>query len=154
VETIQIEQTMVDDMRDEVETLPEYSLPRVNFVVVLPMHQKEVFSESAHIKKLQEDQEQRSKKEESQTKDIPVKKKQLEEAKSRTSGSHYSPRRFFTDGWNSLWHFVFGVFAIKFKLLVPLFIFYQCLDIFEYNIFIDIWEFLLGYIFGYAFYMI
>lgn len=151
METIQTGQTMADDTIDEVEMLPEYSPPHVNFVVVLPTYQKEVFSVLDHTEKLQEVQERNSKKEESQKKDMQTKKKQLKEAKSKT---YYSPRRFFTDSWNSLWHFVFGVLAIKFKLFVPLFIFYQCIDISEENIFVDIWEFLIGYVFGYVFYMI
>lgn len=145
---------MADDNQGEVEMLPEYSPSRVNFVLVFPEYQKEVFSGLNRIKKSLKGQEQSSKKGESQRKDMPLKKEQSVAAKSKTYLSHYSPRRFFTDGWNSLWHFIFGVLAIKFKLLVPLFILYQCLDIFEDNIFVDIWEFLIGYIFGYAFYMI
>lgn len=136
---------------DEVETSSGYSPSRVSFVLVFPSYQKEFFSVLDHTGKLPTDQEQSSQKEEQEKKEIPTKIQQLEEARNKT---YYSPRRFFTDGWNSLWHFVFGVFAIKFKLLVPLFMLYQCIDIFEDNIFIDIWEFLIGYIFGYLFYMI
>jgi len=40
----------------------------------------------------------------------------------------------------------FGVLAYKLKLLVPLFIFYQFLDITDINVFVDIVEFLCGYI--------
>jgi hypothetical protein len=58
----------------------------------------------------------------------------------------YSPRRLFTDNWNSFWHVAFGVLAYKLKLLVPLFIFYQFLDITDINVFVDIVEFLCGYI--------
>lgn len=151
METIQIGQKMVDDMIDVIETMPEYSSPHLNFVVILPAFQKEVFSGLDHIEKLLKDQEPHSPTKEKENKESPKRKEESVKAKNKT---YYSPRRFFTDGWNSLWHFVFGVLAIKFKLLVPLFIFYQCLDIFEENIFVDIWEFLIGYIFGYAFYMI
>jgi hypothetical protein len=140
-----------DHNSDEVETFLECSPPRVHFVIVFPSYRKEVSLESDHTKKLLKDQEQNLQKEEEETNKIPKEILQQEGARSKSS---YSPRRFFTDGWNSLWHFVFGVLAIKFKLLVPLFIFYQCFDIFEENIFIDIWEFLIGYVFGYVFYMI
>ena len=57
-----------------------------------------------------------------------------------------SPRRLFTDNWNSFWHVAFGVLAYKLKLLVPIFIFYQFLDITDINVFVDIIEFLCGYI--------
>jgi hypothetical protein len=60
-------------------------------------------------------------------------------------------RDLFTDGLNSMWHFVFGLFAIRFPLLVPMFIVYQALDIYEINVFVDIYEFLAGYVAGYAF---
>jgi len=142
---------MEDNTLDEVETLPEYSAPRLNFVIVLPRFEKEVFSELDRTMKLLKDPEQDSPKEESQKTKVPKLKEQVEEAKNKRKT--YSPRRFFSDGWNSLWHFVFGVFAIKFQLMVPFFILYQCLDLTEKNIFVDIWEFLVGYIFGYVFYL-
>lgn len=68
---------------------------------------------------------------------------------------HYSekkkPRLLFTDNWNSFWHLIFGVFAVKLKIIVPLFIFYQFLDKTEINVFVDIIEFLWGYISGLIF---
>jgi hypothetical protein len=60
----------------------------------------------------------------------------------------------FTDGWNSFWHVAFGVLAIKFQTMVPLFIFYQFLDVEEINVFVDIVEFLCGYMLGYVFSLI
>jgi hypothetical protein len=60
----------------------------------------------------------------------------------------YSPRRLFTDNWNSFWHVAFGVVAYKLRLLVPVFILYQFLDITDVNVFVDIVEFLCGYILG------
>lgn len=61
------------------------------------------------------------------------------------------PRRLFTDCWNSFWHIMFGVFAVKIQLIVPLFIFYQFLDKTEINVFVDIIEFLWGFIAGLLF---
>lgn len=61
------------------------------------------------------------------------------------------PRLLFTDNWNSFWHIMFGVFAVKIKLFVPFFIWYQLLDQTEINVFIDILEFTYGYIFGFLF---
>lgn len=60
----------------------------------------------------------------------------------------------FSDGWNSFWHIAFGILAIKIKTIVPLFIFYQFLDVEEINVFVDIIEFLCGYILGYVFSLI
>jgi len=60
----------------------------------------------------------------------------------------------FTDNWNSFWHIALGVMAIKFKLLVPLFVFYQFLDVGEINVFVDIVEFLCGYMLGFVFSLI
>ena len=71
-----------------------------------------------------------------------------------TTYSAYSPRRLFTDGWNSFWHLAFGILAIKIKTIVPLFIFYQFLDVEEINVFVDIIEFLCGYMLGYVFSLI
>ena len=45
----------------------------------------------------------------------------------------------------------FGVLGYKFRLLVPLFIFYQFLDLTDVNVFVDIIEFLCGYILGAVF---
>uniref|UniRef100_A0A6C0K4Y3 Uncharacterized protein n=1 Tax=viral metagenome TaxID=1070528 RepID=A0A6C0K4Y3_9ZZZZ len=39
-------------------------------------------------------------------------------------------------------------------MLVPLFIFYQFLDVGEINVFVDIMEFMCGYMLGYVFSLI
>lgn len=56
------------------------------------------------------------------------------------------PRHLFTDGFNSFWHFFFGITAIKYKWIIPLFIIYQLYDYKDKNLFVDITEFLLGYL--------
>jgi len=58
-------------------------------------------------------------------------------------------RPLFTDGVNSFFHFIFGVFAIRYSILIPLFISYQLLDPEDVNIFVDINEFIIGYIVGF-----
>ena len=62
-----------------------------------------------------------------------------------------TPRKLFTDGWNSAWHLIFGLFAVKMGWLMPVFIFYQFLDDTDANMIVDILEFLVGYIVGYVF---
>ena len=52
------------------------------------------------------------------------------------------------DGWNSFWHFVFGIVAVKLNILVPLFILYQLLDINDKNTMVDILEFFIGFVVG------
>jgi len=54
----------------------------------------------------------------------------------------------FTDGWNSLWHFIFGYLALQYPIFVSIFIVYQFLDIYEVNVFVDILEFLAGHLFA------
>lgn len=54
----------------------------------------------------------------------------------------------FTDGWNSLWHFVFGLLALKYPIIVSVFIVYQFLNIYEANVFVDVFEFLIGHVVG------
>lgn len=56
-------------------------------------------------------------------------------------------RAFFTDGWNSFWHVFFGVLSIRFNIIVPIFIIYQLMHLYDDNLFIDISEFFVG-IFG------
>lgn len=60
-------------------------------------------------------------------------------------------RNLFTDGWNSFWHLVFGIFALKFPSIVPMFLIYQILDQKEINVFIDILEFIVGHLVGCVF---
>ena len=61
---------------------------------------------------------------------------------------NYSKGRLpFTDGFNSLSHFVFGVLAFYWYIIIPIFIIYQLKDIWtDKNVFIDILEFILGFI--------
>jgi hypothetical protein len=61
------------------------------------------------------------------------------------------PRLLFTDNWNSFWHIIFGVFAVKISCIVPLFIFYQLADQDDKNVFVDLLEFTYGYIAGLVF---
>jgi len=69
----------------------------------------------------------------------------ISRSKLRTFPTSTIPRNIFTDGMNSFWHFVFGMFAVKFPLLVSIFILYQILDRHDINLCIDILEFLLGF---------
>lgn len=146
------------DTLAEVETLTEDFLPPVYCVLVLRGSQTEHLSEKVHTEKPQEAQVADLATEELKPPE-PIKeklqRKTLATDRVLPKRQTYSPRRFFTDHWNSMWHFVFGVFSIKFPLLVPLFILYQCMtDLFNDDIFVDIWEFLIGHIFGYLFYII
>jgi hypothetical protein len=60
-------------------------------------------------------------------------------------------RNLFTDGWNSFWHFVFGILGYYSWLTVVLFVLYQLQDPFETNITVDLTEFLLGYLTVYVY---
>jgi hypothetical protein len=63
--------------------------------------------------------------------------------------SHMSNMRpLFTDKWNSFWHFFFGVIAVKFWLIIPLFLIYELKDIHDKNLYIDLSEFAIGYLCG------
>jgi hypothetical protein len=53
-----------------------------------------------------------------------------------------------TDGWNSFWHVVFGIIAVKLNILVPFFIIYQLMDIHSKNTMVDILEFFIGFVIG------
>jgi hypothetical protein len=59
-------------------------------------------------------------------------------------------RDLFTDGFDSFWHFVFGIFAFYFGWLILLFFAYQFTpldkDPYEKNTLIDLTEFALGYL--------
>jgi hypothetical protein len=54
-------------------------------------------------------------------------------------------RPLFTDGWNSFWHVFFGVIAVRYLILVPIFIVYQLIDFYEVNLFVDLAEFFFGF---------
>lgn len=58
-------------------------------------------------------------------------------------------RGLFTDGMNSLWHFIFGFFAALFWWIIPLYTVYELLHPYDKNIIIDFSEFIIGYMFGY-----
>jgi len=55
-------------------------------------------------------------------------------------------RELFTDGWNSFWHVFFGILSIRFSIIIPIFVIYQLLDIYDKNLFIDLTEFFIGFI--------
>lgn len=57
-------------------------------------------------------------------------------------------RHIGVDGWNSFWHIVLGIVAVKINLLIPLFILYQLLDIYGKNTMVDILEFFIGLLLG------
>jgi hypothetical protein len=53
-------------------------------------------------------------------------------------------RPLFTDGWNSVWHFIFGVLSIKIPALIPAFLAYQYVLKYDDNSRIDTKEFEIG----------
>jgi len=53
-------------------------------------------------------------------------------------------RPLFTDGWNSFWHFVFGILTIKYIYILPLFLAYQIIDSSDKNMCIDLAEYFIG----------
>jgi hypothetical protein len=57
-------------------------------------------------------------------------------------------RPLFTDGWNSFWHVFFGVIAVRFSVIIPIFVIYQLIDYKDVNLLIDIIEFFIGFIFS------
>lgn len=62
-------------------------------------------------------------------------------------------RKLFTDRYNSFFHFLFGILAYKFFIIIPLFLLYQSVEsIYFYhlgkrddNLLVDISEFFIGY---------
>ncbi len=63
-------------------------------------------------------------------------------------------RKIFTDSYNSLWHFIFGILAVFYNPIYIFFILYQLINPYEKNLFIDLFEFLIGVIFGFILYNI
>ena len=53
-------------------------------------------------------------------------------------------RGIFTDRWNSTWHFIFGMTAYKFPIIVLLFLLYQYYEPGDMNVPIDTLEFFIG----------
>jgi hypothetical protein len=58
-------------------------------------------------------------------------------------------RPLFTDGWNSMWHFIFGILAIYVPFIIPVFVLYQVIDWYDENMMIDLLEFFIGYVISY-----
>ena len=56
-----------------------------------------------------------------------------------------SMRDFFTDKFNSMWHFILGILAAFCSLILPLFVIYQYAT-FNENVRVDLSEFFLGFI--------
>lgn len=55
------------------------------------------------------------------------------------------PRKMFTDGMNSLAHFSFGGLSTRYPFVLPAFVLYQLAEG-GVNTFVDISEFMMGYI--------
>lgn len=59
------------------------------------------------------------------------------------------PRELWTDGWNSFWHFFFGMIAIEYNWIIPIFIVYQLMNYKDKNLFVDLGEFFIGLMIGF-----
>jgi hypothetical protein len=57
-------------------------------------------------------------------------------------------RDLFTDGWNSVWHFIFGFLGSYYRPVLDVFITYQMVDPLEHNMLIDIFEGAVGFVAG------
>ena len=53
-------------------------------------------------------------------------------------------RQLFTDRFNSLSHFIFGLLGAYFWFIIPAYVGYQYIDIHEPNVRIDLSEFFIG----------
>jgi hypothetical protein len=133
------------------EMLPEYSPPPVCFVILTTRTQTEPLSEIDRIRMRPTTQEPNLPPSAAPPKLGSRKLRSTLGAKDTSTPFLCSPRRLFTDNWNSFWHVAFGVLGYKLRLLVPIFILYQFLDITDINVFVDIIEFLCGYILGAVF---
>ena len=61
--------------------------------------------------------------------------------------SRYNKHRpLFTDGWNSFWHFFFGLVTIEYIYVLPLFVTYQLIDLNDKNTVIDLAEYFIGFL--------
>ena len=58
-----------------------------------------------------------------------------------------SVRLIFTDKWNSFWHVVFGILAVRLWWITPIFLVYQFVLKYDENSIIDTAEFFIGYFF-------
>jgi hypothetical protein len=54
-------------------------------------------------------------------------------------------RPLLADRFNSFWHVAFGVLAVRHPILLLLFLVYQCVDIYDKNLLVDVGEFFIGY---------
>ena len=59
---------------------------------------------------------------------------------------YFKSRFIFTDGFNSLCHFIFGVLSVYLYMIIPIFLIYQFRDMNDKNVFIDVLEFCFGYL--------
>jgi hypothetical protein len=55
-------------------------------------------------------------------------------------------RPLFTDGFNSMWHLVFGLLAYRYGIITPIFLLYQFVLKYDHNSWIDVGEFVIGYL--------
>lgn len=60
------------------------------------------------------------------------------------TNNYVKPRPLFTDGWNSFWHVFFGFLSFRFNIIMPIFIVYQLVHLFDDNLFVDLSEFFVG----------
>lgn len=58
-------------------------------------------------------------------------------------------RPVFTDRFNSIFHFTFGIISIRSEFVLAVFLFYELLDSRDVNMLVDITEFLIGMGIGY-----
>jgi hypothetical protein len=58
-----------------------------------------------------------------------------------------SVRLIFTDKWNSVWHVIFGILAVRLWWIIPIFLVYQFILKYDENSIIDTAEFFTGYFF-------
>jgi hypothetical protein len=58
-------------------------------------------------------------------------------------------RELFTDGWNSYWHLLFGALSVIYIIIIPIFCIYQLIDYNDANLFVDLAEFIIGFITGF-----
>ena len=54
-------------------------------------------------------------------------------------------RELFSDGLNSFWHVFFGLLSIRFLVIIPIFVIYQLINIYDTNLFVDLAEFFIGF---------
>jgi hypothetical protein len=55
-------------------------------------------------------------------------------------------RSVFVDGRNSVWHIAFGVLAVKYSIIIPIFLMYQFILKPDRNSLVDTVEFAVGYV--------